>query len=98
MTVASPGQPQSTSTQAITALVLGILSIVTCCGILGPIAWYLGNQELKAIQEGRSPASGEGVAKAGKILGMLGTLWMVLVVLWIFFMGGMVILQGLMNQ
>ena len=98
MTVASPGQPQSTSTQAITALVLGILSIVTCCGILGPIAWYLGNQELKAIQEGRSPAGGEGVAKAGKILGMLGTLWMVLVVLWIFFMGGMVVLQGLMNQ
>jgi len=98
MTVASPGQPQSTSTQAITALVLGILSIVTCCGILGPIAWYLGNQELKAIQEGRSPATGEGVAKAGKILGMLGTLWMVLVVLWIFFMGGMVILQGLMNR
>ena len=98
MTVANPGQPQSTSTQAITSLILGILSIVTCCGILGPIAWYLGNQELKAIQEGRSPAAGEGVAKAGKILGMIGTLLMVVWLLWIFFMGGMVILQGMMNR
>jgi len=98
MTVANPGQPQSTSTQAITSLILGILSIVTCCGILGPIAWYLGNQELKAIQEGRSPAAGEGAAKAGKILGMIGTLLMVVWLLWIFFMGGMVILQGMMNR
>ncbi|HKI05973.1 MAG TPA: DUF4190 domain-containing protein [Thermoanaerobaculia bacterium] len=97
MTVANPGPPQSTSTQAIASIVLGILSLF-CCPLLAPIAWYIGNQELKAIQEGRSPASGEGIAKAGKILGIIGTLWMVLVGLWIFFMGGMVVLQGLMNQ
>ena len=58
----------SASGRATTTLVLGILSIL-CCQFLGPVAWYLGNQELKAIASGASPASGEGVTKAGKILG-----------------------------
>lgn len=94
MTVANPGQPQSASTQAITSLVLGILSLV-CCPILAPIAWYIGSQEVKAVREGRSPIAGEGIAKAGMIIGIIGTIWMVLVALWIFFMGGMAILQGM---
>jgi hypothetical protein len=98
MTVANPGQPQSASTQAITSLILGILSIVTCCGILAPIAWYLGNQEIKAIQEGRSPATGEGIAKAGMILGIIGTIWTVLWLLWIFFWGGMAFLSAVANR
>jgi uncharacterized membrane protein YjgN (DUF898 family) len=95
MTVANPGQPQSSSNQAITALVLGILGII-CCGLLAPIAWYLGNQELMAIREGRSPAAGEGLAKAAKILGIIGTVLLVLSLLWIFFAGGMAVLQGVM--
>lgn len=94
MTVANPGQPQSASTQAITSLVLGILSFV-CCPILAPIAWFIGSQEVKAIREGRSPIAGEGIAKAGMIIGIIGTIWMVLVALWIFFWGGMAIIQGM---
>lgn len=98
MTVANPGQSQSSSNQAITALVLGILGII-CCGFLAPVAWYLGNQELKAISEGRSPAAGEGLAKAAKILGIIGTILLVFSILWIFFAGGMAVLQGVMaNQ
>ena len=101
MTVAPPIPPQpqaqSASSQAITALVLGILGIV-CCSIAAPIAWYIGNQELKAILAGTSPAAGEGLAKAGKIMGIIGTVLLVLWVLWIFFMGGMAILQGAMNN
>lgn len=94
MTVANPGQPQSASTQAITALVLGILGIF-CCGLLAPVAWYLGNQEVKAIREGRSPVAGEGLAKAGMIMGIIGSILLVLSILWIFFMGGMAVLQGM---
>jgi len=94
MSVANPGQSQSASTQAVMSLVLGILSIVTCCGILAPVAWYLGSQELKAIREGRSAAAGDGIAKAGMILGILGTLWMVMILLWIFFWGGMAIVSA----
>ena len=98
MSVASPpGQPQSSSTQAVTALVLGILGVV-CCALLAPIAWYLGNQEQKAIREGRSPAAGEGLAKAAVILGIIGTILLVLSLLWIFFMGGMAILQGIASN
>lgn len=95
MTVANPGQPQSSSNQAITALVLGILGIV-CCGLLAPVAWYLGNQELKAISEGRSAVAGEGLAKAAKILGIIGTILLVFTIVWVFFWGGMAILQGVM--
>ena len=95
MTVANPGQSQSASTQAIVALVLGILGII-CCGLLAPIAWYLGGQEIRAIHEGRSPVAGEGFAKVAKILGMIGTALFVLTLLWIFFAGGMAILQGIM--
>jgi uncharacterized membrane protein YjgN (DUF898 family) len=94
MTVANPGQQQSASTQAITALVLGILGIF-CCGLLAPVAWYLGNQEVKAIREGRSPLAGEGLAKAGMIMGIIGSILLVLSILWIFFMGGMAVLQGM---
>ena len=97
MSVASPPQQQSSSTQAITALVLGILGVV-CCGLLAPIAWYLGSQEQKAIREGRSPAAGEGIAKAATILGMIGSILLVLSILWIFFWGGMAILQGIANR
>ena len=94
MTVPYPGQQQSASTQAITSLVLGILGII-CCGLLAPVAWYLGSQELKAIGEGRSPIAGEGLAKAGMIMGIIGSILLVLSMLWIFFMGGMAVLQGM---
>src|SRR5262245_36782060 len=97
MSVAPPGQQQSASTQAIMSLVLGILSIV-CCGILAPIAWYLGSQEQKAIREGRSPAAGEGVAKAGMILGIIGTVLLILGILWIFLWGGMAVLSAWTNR
>ena len=100
MSVANPGTPQaSASTQAIASLVLGLASVLTCCGLpLAPIAWYLGNQELKAIAEGRAPAAGNGVAQAGKILGMVGTLLMAVALAWIFFMGGFVILQAWLSN
>ena len=96
MSVANPGQAQSSSTQAIVALIMGILGIV-CCSLLAPVAWFVGSQELKAIREGRSPVAGEGLAKAGMILGIIGTILMVLLILWVFFMGGLAILQGLAN-
>lgn len=101
MTVAPPLPPQpqaqSASTQAITGLVLGILGVI-CCGLAAPFAWYLGIQELKSIQAGLSPFAGEGLAKAAKILGIIGTVLLVLQILWIFFMGGMAVLQGMSNR
>ncbi len=101
MTVAPPLPPQpqaqSASTQAITSLVLGIVGLV-CCGLAAPFAWYFGNQELKAILAGASPAAGEGMAKAGKILGIIGTVILLLTLLWVFVGGGMAFLEAMRNR
>jgi cytochrome c biogenesis protein CcdA len=95
MSVADPVSPPSASNRALTALVVGLVSVMTCCGLpLAPVAWYLGNQELRAIAEGRSPAAGNGMAMAAKILGMVGTLMMAMFVVWGVFLGGFVVLQA----
>jgi predicted Zn finger-like uncharacterized protein len=53
-------------------LVLGILSIV-CMHILGPVAWILGNNDLKEIRAGRMDPEGESNTNIGRILGIVGT-------------------------
>lgn len=70
--------------QATTVLVLGILSLV-CLPILGPVAWVLGNQELRAIQDGRRDPGNRSTANAGKILGIIGTALILVVIAVIFF-------------
>jgi hypothetical protein len=57
-----PPLPPQSKSNATTALVLGILSVV-CCQILGPVAWYLGNKELQAIKAGSAPITGEAPLK-----------------------------------
>ena len=66
------GGPYPEQSQAATALVLGILSIVVC-QLLGPFAWKLANNEIKAIAEGRRPPDSQGLAQAAKICGIVGT-------------------------
>jgi hypothetical protein len=61
--------------KATTVLVLGILGIVIC-SILAPIAWYMGNEEVRAIDAGRRDPSNRGTANAGRILGIVGTVLM----------------------
>ena len=65
-----PEQSKST-----TVLVLGILGIVVC-SILAPIAWYMGNEEVTAIDAGRRDPTNRGTANAGRILGIVGTVLM----------------------
>jgi len=65
------------ASRANTALVLGILGVAVL-PLLGPFAWVMGNQELKAIDAGRRPPEGRGVAKAGWILGIIGTVLLAL--------------------
>ena len=69
---ASPEQSQAT-----TILVLGILGIVIC-QFLGPFAWVMGNKELEAIDAGRRPPENRGTANAGRILGIIGTVFLAL--------------------
>jgi Domain of unknown function (DUF4190) len=97
----APPVSASASREAVTALILGILGVV-CCGFVAPVAWYLGQNELRAIQEGRASSAGEGMAMAAKILGMIGTALLIVgllfSLLWILFFGGMAALQGLTNR
>ena len=88
------GAPRdSASSQAITALVLGILGVLAC-QLLGPFAWYLGNQELRAIREGRSSRAGEPLAMAGKVMGIIATVLIIVVLVVIFFFGGLAFLAA----
>jgi len=84
---------QASSNKGTIALVLGIVSIV-CCAFVGPVAWILGKQELNAIAAGQAPAAGEGVAKAGMILGIIGTILIAFGFLWVVFWGGLAVVQG----
>jgi hypothetical protein len=55
------------------ALILGIVGIVAC-GIAAPFAWVQGRKAERAVA-GAPPGaySGKGMATAGKILGIIGT-------------------------
>ena len=65
--------------RGVVVLVLGILSI--CCvgaPVTGIIAWVLGNNDLRAMDEGRMDPTGRGQTQTGKILGMISTILSIL--------------------
>ncbi|HXU46790.1 MAG TPA: DUF4190 domain-containing protein [Thermoanaerobaculia bacterium] len=91
--ISQPPQAKASS-QATTALILGIVGVI-CCGLAAPIAWYLGNKELHLIQAGQSSPAGQGLAQVGKILGIVGSVLLILGLVWVFFMGGMAMLSAM---
>jgi hypothetical protein len=72
---------------ATTAMVLGIVglvSIVVCAGLLlvvSPVAWILGGKAVKEIDASPGRYSGRDRAQAGRIMGIIGTVLLVLGVL-----------------
>jgi hypothetical protein len=66
-----PMQPH----RGVAILILGILSIVFLCPglIFGIIAWVMGNNDLRAMREGRMDPSGEGMTAAGRACAIIGT-------------------------
>jgi hypothetical protein len=54
-------------------LTLGILSLIVCGPILGPMAWAMGQQDLAEIRAGRMDPEGEGPTNAGRICGIIAT-------------------------
>ncbi len=61
--------------QATTILVLGILGLILC-QVLAPFAWVMGNRELAAIDSGLRSPENRSTANAGKILGIVGTVFL----------------------
>ena len=62
------------------ALVLGILGLVIC-PLCGPFAWWQGRSAEGAVAASGGQYGGKGMATAGKILGIIGTVVLVLVVI-----------------
>jgi hypothetical protein len=60
-----------------TILTLGILSLVCLPIVFGPLAWTMGNNDLKQMRAGRMDRSGEGMTRAGKICGIIATVLMI---------------------
>jgi len=62
--------------QATLSLVLGIISVL-CCPILGPVALFIGNSSRQRVQASGGTLGGGGLATAGLILGIIGTIFLV---------------------
>jgi TRAP-type C4-dicarboxylate transport system permease small subunit len=98
--ISSPPPPppavpaSSTTSRAVLALVFGILGVI-CCGFFAPVAWYLGKEELAAIDAGRLPDSNRGMAQIAMILGIIGTILLALGVIYLVFFGGLAALSAL---
>jgi hypothetical protein len=73
------GMPQQHGS-ATTALILGILSFV-CCGLLGIPAYIIGRRAEREILESNGTLTGDGMAKAGWILGLIAMILMALGIL-----------------
>jgi lipopolysaccharide export LptBFGC system permease protein LptF len=67
--------------EATAALVLGILGLPFFCPVLGPAALFLGYFSGQRIRRSGGTLSGAGLATAGFVLGIIGTAFLVLVIL-----------------
>ena len=70
-------QHYSFPSRASTVLTLGILSLVVCT-VMGPIAWAMGNEELRRIESGQTPADQRGSVTAGRVCGIIASVMLML--------------------
>ena len=75
-----PPRPPQDHPKSTTILVLGILGLVVC-GVLGPFAWSMGNRALREIDASRGALGGRQTVNAGRILGIIATVLLVIGVL-----------------
>lgn len=73
-----PGTPPNAS-DAVVAIVLGIVGVVLFPP-LGPVAWVLGRRAEREIDASGGAVGGRVLATTGKILGMIGTFFVVLLI------------------
>src|SRR4030095_4852457 len=78
-TMGSGNTGAGASTNAIIALVAGILAWIACGFIAGIVAWVMGKGELGKIDRGESPEAGRTFAKIGMWLGIVNIIFTVIV-------------------
>ena len=66
-----------------TVLVLGIVGLcINLFGILGGIAWHMGNEELRRMDAGQADPAGRSMVTAGRVCGIIGFCMGMLSCLW----------------
>jgi hypothetical protein len=63
--------------EATTVLVLGIVSMAVC-GVVGPVAWVMGNRVVREIDASGGTLGGRSEAQVGRVLGIITTAFVVL--------------------
>ncbi|MDF9715616.1 DUF4190 domain-containing protein [Nocardioides sp. ChNu-153] len=80
-TTAKPAAPvvaQQNNRGAVTSVVLGILGITLAFGFTSPFAWLAGRKAVREIEASDGRQGGRGLAIAGQVLGVIGTVYLVL--------------------
>jgi len=72
----APVMAPPNDSQATLSLVLGIISVF-CCPILGPVALFIGNASRQRVAASGGTMGGGGLATAGLVLGIIGTVFLV---------------------
>ena len=82
--------------KGMTILILGILSLV-CCSPLGIAAFIMGNNALKEIDAQPGRYANRQIVQIGRILGIIGMVFLVLTLVWFLFLGGLAAVSGSNN-
>ncbi|MBC7900932.1 MAG: DUF4190 domain-containing protein [Saprospiraceae bacterium] len=81
---------QLNQTLAIVSLVLGIVGLIGCAGLTGPVALITGFMARKKVSQNPMEYGGDGMALAGIITGAVGTVILLLVILYMIFVFGVI--------
>lgn len=83
------GMPQTMShSNATVILVMGILGLVVCAP-LGIVAWVMGGKALKEIDASGQYYDNRGTVQAGRIIGIIATIFLILQILFVVFLVGL---------
>ncbi len=77
---AVPARPQKVGDGGVASLIVSLVGYMFC-GLLCPIGWYLGSKyEAECRRQGVEP---ESTGKAGKIIGIIGSVFLILGAIWV---------------
>ena len=78
-------------------LAFGLISLLGGIFIFGILAWVMGNSDLAEMRAGRMDPEGEGLTQAGRILGMVSKIIVLVAVLTVFGIFGCAVMVGIMG-
>jgi len=74
-------------------LALGIMGFAVC-GVCGIFAWFMGSADIKKMDAGQMNPEGRGLTQAGKIMGLISMIFMILSVIFLIGIFGVAFVAG----